>query len=243
MPFLLRMRKQRNQTGFAAKRLRGLSTKKKPRRIEPRRSTIQLSTWSDGHQQKAQQQISSNLSNALPISELWLYWHGSIRAGPSIQGIGFPQYWFCTGHITSPVRLQFPLCQLQHTKQLHSIHVSRAWLLDSHQNNYLICQLVQTQGQKKSLDKIKASLKQMIHVPTDFNSMGTQFQLFAAACGVFFWWWKCLFHKSEAAPHHNQSQQKDIQKSHHIRQSLPLTGESNVGLACVSVRQSQDPRF
>jgi len=60
-------------------------------------------------------------------------------------------------------------------------------LLDSHQNNYLICQLVQTQGQKKSLDKIKASLKQMVHVPTDFNSMGTQFQLFAAACGVFFW--------------------------------------------------------
>ena len=176
MPFLLRMRKQRNQTGFAAKRLRGLSTKKKPRRIEPRRSTIQLSTWSDGHQQKAQQQISSNLSNALPISELWLYWHGSIRAGPSIQGIGFPQYWFCTGHITSPVRLQFPLCQLQHTKQLHSIHVSRAWLLDSHQNNYLICQLVQTQGQKKSLDKIKASSKQTVHVPTDFNSMGTQFQ-------------------------------------------------------------------
>ena len=60
-------------------------------------------------------------------------------------------------------------------------------LSDSHQNNYLICQLVQTQGQKKSLDKIKASLKQMVHVPTDFNSMGTQFQLFAAACGVFFW--------------------------------------------------------
>jgi hypothetical protein len=59
-------------------------------------------------------------------------------------------------------------------------------LLDSRQNNYLICQLVQTQGQKKSLDKIKASLKQTVHVPTDFNSMGTQFQLFAAACEVFF---------------------------------------------------------
>jgi hypothetical protein len=58
--------------------------------------------------------------------------------------------------------------------------------LDSRQNNYLICQLVQTQGQKKSLDKIKASLKQTVHVPTDFNSMGTQFQLFAAACEVFF---------------------------------------------------------
>jgi len=29
-------------------------------------------------------------------------------------------------------------------------------------------------------------LKQTVHVPTDFNSMGTQFQLFAAACEVFF---------------------------------------------------------
>jgi hypothetical protein len=35
-------------------------------------------------------------------------------------------------------------------------------LSDSHQNNYLICQLVQTQGQKKLLDEIKASLKQTV---------------------------------------------------------------------------------
>jgi hypothetical protein len=59
-------------------------------------------------------------------------------------------------------------------------------LSDSRQNDYLICQLVQIQGQKKSLDEIKASLKQTVHVPTEFNSMGTQFQLFAAACEVFF---------------------------------------------------------
>jgi len=59
-------------------------------------------------------------------------------------------------------------------------------LSESRQNIYLICQLGQTQGQKKSLDEIKASLKQTVHVPTDFNSMGTQFQLFAAACEVFF---------------------------------------------------------
>ena len=59
-------------------------------------------------------------------------------------------------------------------------------LSGSHQNDYLICQLVQTQGQKKSLDKIKTSLKQTVHVPTDFNSMGTQLQLFAAACEIFF---------------------------------------------------------
>jgi hypothetical protein len=29
-------------------------------------------------------------------------------------------------------------------------------------------------------------LKQTVHVPTEFNNMGTQFQLFAAACEVFF---------------------------------------------------------
>ena len=49
-------------------------------------------------------------------------------------------------------------------------------LSDSCQNDYLICQLVQTQGQKKSLNEIKASLKQTVHVPTDFNSMETQIQ-------------------------------------------------------------------
>jgi len=59
-------------------------------------------------------------------------------------------------------------------------------LSGSHQNDYLICQLVQTQGQKISLDETKASLKQTVHVPTDFNSMGTQLQLFTAACEIFF---------------------------------------------------------
>ena len=42
--FPLRTRKQRNQTGTAVKRLRELSTKKKPIRTEPRRPTLQLST-------------------------------------------------------------------------------------------------------------------------------------------------------------------------------------------------------
>jgi hypothetical protein len=53
-------------------------------------------------------------------------------------------------------------------------------LSDSRQNDYLICQLVQTHGQKKMLDKIKASLKQAVHVPTDFSSMGTKLIFFAA---------------------------------------------------------------
>jgi len=48
-------------------------------------------------------------------------------------------------------------------------------LSDSCQNDYLICQLVQTQGQKKSLDKIKASLKQMVHVPTVSTAWGLRF--------------------------------------------------------------------
>jgi hypothetical protein len=32
------------------------------------------------------------------------------------------------------------------------------------QNNYLICHLLQVEGQKKSLDKIKASLKQSVNI-------------------------------------------------------------------------------
>jgi hypothetical protein len=36
------------------------------------------------------------------------------------------------------------------------------------------------------LTKIKPSFKQTVHVPTDFNSMGNQLQLFAAGCEIFF---------------------------------------------------------
>ena len=47
------------------------------------------------------------------------------------------------------------------------------------QTDYLICHLVQKQGQKKSLDEIKASLKQTVHVRT-------QLQLFATTSSIFF---------------------------------------------------------
>jgi len=57
-----RTRKQRNQTGSAVKRLRELSTKKKPIRTEPRRPTLQLSTRLDVHQQKAQKDKSVAIS-------------------------------------------------------------------------------------------------------------------------------------------------------------------------------------
>ena len=57
---------------------------------------------------------------------------------------------------------------------------------DNRQKDYLICHLLQVEGAKKTLDEIKASLKQSVHVPTDFNGLGTQIQLFTAAATIFF---------------------------------------------------------
>jgi hypothetical protein len=101
--------------------------------------------------------------------------------------LGYPQYWFCTGHSTSPVVGDFLYADsiTPSNFTVFAFHELEP-LSDSRQNDYLICQLVQTQGQKKSLDEIEASLKQTVHVPTDFNSMWTQFHFFAAACEVFF---------------------------------------------------------
>ncbi len=59
-------------------------------------------------------------------------------------------------------------------------------LLDTCQNDHLVCHLVQTQGQKKSLEEAKTSQKQTVHIPKDFNGMGTQLQLFTAAWEIFF---------------------------------------------------------
>jgi hypothetical protein len=59
-------------------------------------------------------------------------------------------------------------------------------LSNSRQKDYLVCQSVQTQGQKKMLDEIKALLKQTVHIPSDFNGMGTQLQVFSATCKIFF---------------------------------------------------------
>ena len=52
--------------------------------------------------------------------------------------------------------------------------------------DYLICQLIQEQGQKKSLDEFKASLKQTVHLPKDFDGLGSQLVLFATALAIFF---------------------------------------------------------
>jgi hypothetical protein len=54
------------------------------------------------------------------------------------------------------------------------------------QTDYLICHLIQEQGRKKSIDEIKASLKQTVHVPKNFTGLGTQLQLFVTASPIFF---------------------------------------------------------
>jgi hypothetical protein len=54
------------------------------------------------------------------------------------------------------------------------------------QNDYLICHLLQVEGQKKLLDEIKASLRQSVNVPNDYNGLGMQIQLFTAAANIFF---------------------------------------------------------
>jgi hypothetical protein len=54
------------------------------------------------------------------------------------------------------------------------------------QTDFLICHLIQEQGQKKSVDKIKASLKQAVHLPLDFVVLRTQLQLFVVALSIFF---------------------------------------------------------
>jgi hypothetical protein len=56
----------------------------------------------------------------------------------------------------------------------------------SQQMDYLICHLIQEQGQKKSLEEIKASLKQSVHLPKDFDSLGSQLVLFATVSGILF---------------------------------------------------------
>jgi hypothetical protein len=56
----------------------------------------------------------------------------------------------------------------------------------SQQMDYLICHLIQEQGQKKLLEEIKASLKQSVHLPKDFDSLGSQLVLFATASAIFF---------------------------------------------------------
>lgn len=59
-------------------------------------------------------------------------------------------------------------------------------LCNTRQHNYLTCSLIQQQGQRLTLEEIKASLKQEVVVPKDFTELGTQLQLFVGAVGIFF---------------------------------------------------------
>jgi hypothetical protein len=81
----------------------------------------------------------------------------------------------CTQTPASPVISEFLIFQEQEPN------------LDNCQHDYLICHLIQAEGQTKSLDEIKASLKQSVHVPSKSNGLGTQIQLFGAALTIFFW--------------------------------------------------------
>ncbi len=55
-----------------------------------------------------------------------------------------------------------------------------------HKNRQLTLQLVLTQGRGLTLDKIKASNKQEVSTPMNFNEMKEQVQMFTIANGVFF---------------------------------------------------------
>ncbi|KAL3809165.1 hypothetical protein ACHAXA_004664 [Cyclostephanos tholiformis] len=57
---------------------------------------------------------------------------------------------------------------------------------DTHQEDFLDCHLLREEGQRKSVNDIKASLKQPVHVPSDINSLGIQVQLFQKAASIFF---------------------------------------------------------
>jgi hypothetical protein len=53
------------------------------------------------------------------------------------------------------------------------------------QNDCIICHLLQVKGQKKPLYEIKASLKQAVKAPSDYNRLGTQIHLFSAVAIIF----------------------------------------------------------
>jgi len=57
---------------------------------------------------------------------------------------------------------------------------------DSRQEDYMVCHLIREEGQKKSVDEIKASLKQSVHIRSDVNGLGIQVQLFEKASKIFF---------------------------------------------------------
>ncbi len=117
-------------------------------------------------------------------------------------------------------------------------------LSNSCQKDYLICQLVQTQGRSKMLNKIKTSLKQTVHIPSDFNGMGTQLQVFAAACKIF------SAKRAFVQPVSGSSSSSSDATRKLFKTTLlwttfssqnsfsPSTVDSNAGWACANLQQS-----
>lgn len=59
-------------------------------------------------------------------------------------------------------------------------------LSNAKQENYITCHLIHENGQKQSMEEIKASMKQEVIVPKDYTLMGTQLQYFVGAVEIFF---------------------------------------------------------
>jgi hypothetical protein len=57
--------------------------------------------------------------------------------------------------------------------------------------NYLISHLIQEQGQKKSFDKIKASLKHTLHVPNDSTGLAVPTTSMCRRFGQSHMWLVC----------------------------------------------------
>ena len=58
--------------------------------------------------------------------------------------------------------------------------------LDEHKNHHLTLQLILTQGQGMTVNKIKASKKQDIHTPMSLHEMAEQIRMFTIANDIFF---------------------------------------------------------
>jgi hypothetical protein len=85
----------------------------------------------------------------------------------------------------SPENSSTPTQAPQATSQFFAFH-KQELNSDERQQDYLICHLIQVEGQKKTLEEIRALIKQLVHVPSDFTGLGTQIQLFGAALIIFF---------------------------------------------------------
>jgi hypothetical protein len=104
--------------------------------------------------------------------------------------------------------------------------------------------LVQEQGRKKSLDEIKASIKQAVHIPSNLVSLaGKQLLLFVVTSSIFFGGDSVC---SECLKHHlhlvRQNKKASVIRScltNSLLQDsfLQSTGDSKGGFECVSKQQ------